>query len=429
MDLKVSKSSLSGEIVVPGSKSHTIRAIVTALMASGTSVIKNPLISDDTESALFASKKLGAKFIDTIEDGVLTWKITGTGGKITNPNDEIIFLGNSGTSMRLLAGLVATSDLKICFDGDASLRGRLMAPLLSSIRKLGGRVSYSEGGKCPLSIKGPIIGGETIVEGKSSQFLSALLFAVPLAKKDTIIHVINLNERPYVDITVDWLKSLKIKFEYEPDYSIFRVKGNQAYKAFKKTMPADFSTALFHLIAAAVTNSKISLKGLDFADNQGDKEVFEIMKKMGMTIEDLLSKVNVFRQGALIGDREIDMNNIPDAVPIMAVAGCFAKGKTILNNAPHARIKECDRITAMARELKKMGAKIEELEDGLVIEGSDLHSARVNGHGDHRVIMALAIAGMAVEGTTIVENAGDYTVTYPNFVRDFKKLGAEIERI
>lgn len=429
MDLKVSKSSLRGEVVIPGSKSHTIRAVVLALMANGTSVISNPLISDDTESALFASKKLGAKFTDSFEDGVLVWKIKGTGGKITNPEDEIIFLGNSGTSLRLLTGLVSTTDLKISFDGDNSLRGRLMAPLISSIKKLGGRVSYSEGGKCPLAIKGPILGGETVLECKSSQFLSALLFAAPLAQKDTIIHVVNLNERPYVDITVEWLKFLNVDFTYEKDYSLFSIKGGQSYKAFKRTIPADFSTSLFPLIAAAVTDSKISLKGLDFSDNQGDKEVFEIMKKMGMTIEELSSKVNVFREDGLIGDRIIDMNNIPDALPIMAVASCFARGKTILNKAPHARIKECDRISAMCQELKKMGAKISEIDDGLVIEGSKLRGAVVNGHGDHRVIMALAIAGMATDGETIVENAADYSVTYPNFLRDFKQLGAKIEKI
>lgn len=429
MDLKVSKSSLHGEVVVPGSKSHTIRAIVLSLMARGTSVITNPLISEDTESALFAAKKLGAKFTDDFEDGALNWKMTGTGGKISNPNDEIIFLGNSGTSLPLLSALVSTTDLKTSFDGDSSLRGRPMAPLISSLRKLGGKVSYSDGGKCPLSVKGPILGGETIIECKSSQFLSALLLALPLAKNDTIIHVINLNERPYVDITVDWLKFLNIDFTYEEDYSLFKIKGGQSYKAFKRTIPADFSTSLFPLIATAITDSKISLKGLDFSDKQGDKVVFAIMKKMGMTVEELSNKVNVFRKDALTSDREIDMNNIPDALPIMAVASCFAKGKTILNKAPHARIKECDRISAMAQELKKMGAKISELDDGLVIEGSKLHSAVVNGHGDHRIIMALSVAGMALDGETIVENAADYSVTYPNFVRDFKELGAKIEKI
>jgi 3-phosphoshikimate 1-carboxyvinyltransferase len=429
MKIKVSQSALQGAVSVPGSKSHTIRAIIAALLAEGKSYIRNPLVSDDTESALYAARKLGAKFEDSLDNDVLVWEITGTGGNLSNPNDEIIYLGNSGTSLRLLTGAVATTDLKICFDGDSSLRGRPMGPLISAMSKLGAKITFSEGGKCPLTVKGPLRGGQTIVEGKSSQFVSALLFAAPFAKKDTEIHVIKLNEKSYIDVTVDWLKFLNIDFTYEPDYSKFVVKGGQKYKHFSKNIPADFSTAAFPLVASAITKSPISIKNLDFEDKQGDKELFDILEKMGMRIERFSDEINIRKTGILIGDREINMNNIPDALPIMAVTACFAKGKTILNKAPHVRIKETDRIAAMAKELKKMGAKIEELNDGLVIEGTKLHSAIVNGHGDHRIIMSLCIAGMALDGETIVENAGGFSVTYPGFIRDFKKLGANIEKI
>ena len=428
MKIKVSKSGLHGSVSIPGSKSHTIRAIVVALLAEGKSYIRNPLVSDDTESALYAARKLGAKFENSLDNGVLVWEITGTGGNLSNPSDEIIFLGNSGTSLRLLTGAVATTDLKICFDGDASLRGRPMGPLISAMSKLGAKITSSEGEKCPLTVKGPLRGGQAIVEGRSSQFVSALLLAAPLAKKDTEIHVVRLNEKPYVDITVDWLKFLNINFTYHPDYSKFVIEGGQKYKSFSKTIPADFSTASFPLVASAITKSSITIKNLDFEDKQGDKELFDVLEKMGMKIERFSDEVNIKKNGILIGDKEINMNNMPDALPIMAVAACFARGKTILNKAPHARIKETDRIAAMAQELKKMGAKIEELNDGLVIEGTKLHSAIVNGHGDHRVIMSLCIAGMALDGETIVENAGDFAVTYPNFIKDSKKLGANIEK-
>ncbi len=429
MKIKVSKSVLHGSVSVPGSKSHTIRAIVAALLAEGKSYIRNPLVSDDTESALYAARKLGAKFKDSLDNGVLVWEIEGTGGNLSNPKDEIIYLGNSGTSLRLLTGAVATTDLKICFDGDSSLRGRPMGPLISAMSKLGAKITSSEGGKCPLTVKGPLRGGQTIVEGKSSQFVSSLLFAAPLAKKDTEIHVIKLNEKSYVDVTVDWLKFLNIDFVFEPDYSKFVIKGGQKYNSFSKTMPADFSTASFPLVASAITKSPISIKNLDFEDRQGDKELFDILEKMGMRIEIFSDEVNIRKNGILIGDKEINMNNMPDALPIMAIAACFAKGKTTLNKAPHARIKETDRIAAMAQELKKMGAKIEELNDGLVIQGTKLHSATVNGYGDHRIIMSLCIAGMALDGETIVENAGDFAVTYPGFIKDFQKLGANIEKI
>lgn len=429
MKIKVSKSVLHGTVFVPGSKSHTIRAIVAALLAEGKSYIRNPLISDDTESALYAARKLGAKFEDSLDNGVLVWEIGGTGGNLSNPNDEIIYLGNSGTSLRFLTGAVATTDLKVCFDGDSSLRGRPMGPLISAMSKLGAKINFSEGGKCPLTVKGPLRGGQTIVEGKSSQFVSALIFAAPLAQKDTEIHVIKLNEKSYIDVTVDWLKFLNIDFIYEPDYSKFVIKGGQRYKSFSKTIPADFSAASFPLVASAITKSPITIKNLDFEDKQGDKELFEILEKMGMKMEKFPNEVNIRKNGILVGDREINMNNIPDALPIMAVAACFARGKTILNKAPHARIKETDRIAAMAQELKKMGAKIEELDDGLIIERSNLHPAIVNGYGDHRIIISLCIAGMALDGETIVENAGDFAVTYPGFIKDFKKLGANIEKI
>ena len=429
MKIKVSKSVLQGAVSVPGSKSHTIRAIVAALLAEGESYIKNPLVSDDTESVLYAARKLGAKFEDSLDNGILIWEIAGTGGNLSNPNDEIIYLGNSGTSLRLLTGAVATTDLKICFDGDTSLRGRPMGPLISAMNKLGVKITSSEGGKCPLTVKGPLRGGQTIVEGKSSQFVSALLFAAPLAKQDTEIQVVKLNEKSDIDITIEWLKFLNIDFTYEPDYSKFMVKGRQKYKSFSKTIPADFSTAAFPLVASAITKSPITIKNLDFGDKQGDKELFDILEKMGMRIDRFSDEVNIRKNGILRGDMEINMNNIPDALPIMAVVACFAKGKTILNKVSHARIKECDRIAAMAKELSKMGAKIEELNDGLVIEGTKLHPAVVNGHGDHRIIMSLCVAGMALDGETIVENAGDFAVTYPGFIRDFKKLGANIEKM
>ncbi|HJO93225.1 MAG TPA: 3-phosphoshikimate 1-carboxyvinyltransferase [Victivallales bacterium] len=429
MKIKVTKSKLNGEIQIPGSKSHTIRGIIAALMAKGESTIKNPLVSDDTESCLYAARKLGAEFVDSYENDMLIWKITGTGGNLTNCGDAIIDLGNSGTTLRLMTGVAATSSLKICFDGDSSLRGRPMGTLVSALQKLGAKITAAEGGKCPISIKGPILGGETIVEGKSSQFVSALLYGAPLAKSDTKIYVINLNEKPYLDVTLDWLKFLGIEYDNDPDYSTFTVKGGQKYRAFNKVIPADFSSAAFPLVAAAVTDSNIKIKNLDFTDKQGDKKVFSYMEKMGMKITKSRSVVNVYKKYGLLGDIDLDMNSIPDALPIMSVAGCFARGKTILSNAPHARIKETDRIAAMAQELKKMGGNIEELEDGLLIRKSNLHAAKVNGHGDHRIIMALAVAGMALEGETIIENAKEISVTYPNFIRDFQNLGANIERV
>jgi 3-phosphoshikimate 1-carboxyvinyltransferase len=243
---------------------------------------------------------------------------------------------------------------------------------------------------------------------------------------DTEIIVENLNEKPYVEITLDWLQKMEIRFE-QRGLDWFRVYGGQHYRAFERVIPADFSSATFPLCAAAITGSEILIKGLDFNDHQGDKEVFKYLEKMGVQLRHTSEGVWVI--GGELRGIDIDMNNTPDALPAMAVTGCFARGTTRLLNVPQARLKECDRIAATAEELRKMGAQIEELEDGLVINQSKLKGTDVHGYDDHRMVMALAIAGLAAEGETRVDTAGSASVTYPSFVEDMKKLGAIIEII
>ena len=386
MKLLINKSNLNGNISVPGSKSHTIR---------------------------------GAKV--KIEENL--WTITGVNGKLKNPN-QTIDLGNSGTSLRILAGLAATADFAISFDGDKSLRSRPMHQLLDALENLGVEIN-SNNGKCPVTIKGPIQGGKTKVDGTSSQFLTSLLFSTPLAKEDSIITVDNLNEKPYAEITLDWLKKQNIDFEYNDDLSEFKVKANQKYSSYESTIPADFSTATFPLIAAAVTKSKIEIKNLDFSDKQGDKEVFKYLEKMGLEIS--IGEPTVANFAKELKGIEIDLNATPDALPAMAVVACFAKGETKLYNVAQARIKETDRIKCMTCELRKMGADIEELEDGMIIKESKLHSAELKGYDDHRIVMALAIAGMGMNEEITINGAEAASVTYPNFIKDFKILGANLE--
>ena len=420
MKLSINKSNLTGKISVPGSKSHTIRAVAVAMMADGISKIYNPLISEDAESCLKAAELLGAKV--KIEENL--WTITGINGKLKNPN-EIIDLGNSGTSLRILAGLAATADFAITFDGDESLRSRPMHQLLDALENLGVEIN-SNNGKCPVTIKGPIKGGKTKVDGTSSQFLTSLLFSTPLAKEDSIITVDNLNEKPYAEITLDWLKKQNIKFDYNDDLSVFEVKANQKYNPYESTIPADFSTATFPLIASAVTKSKIEIQNLDFSDKQGDKEVFKYLEKMGLEIS-IGEKSTIVNYTKPLKGVEIDLNATPDALPAMAVVACFAKGETKLYNVAQARIKETDRIKCMTCELRKMGADIEELEDGMIIKESKLHSAELKGYDDHRIVMALAIAGMGMNEEITINGAEAASVTYPNFIKDFKILGANLE--
>ncbi len=417
MRIKTTRSSLEGTIRIPASKSHTIRALAIAALAEGTSELKNPLLSSDTLSCIEGVKNMGA---DVITGFDLTVKgIGGIPGNIENKID----VGNSGTTLRILTGIAALSDKPVIFDGDDSIRTRQMEPLLSALSRLGAIIE-SEKNKCPFTIKGPINGGKTTIDGMSSQFLTALLLACPLAKGDTEIRVNNLQEKPYVQMTMDWLDHQSIKYEHE-GLEWYKIKGGQKYKAFKNNIPADFSSATFPLVAAAVTGSEILIEGLNFKDPQGDKAVFDYLEQMGMDIKHTSKGVTV-KAGSLKG-ADLDINATPDALPALAVVGCFAEGTTRLLNVPQARFKECDRIKAMATELKKMGADIQELEDGLEIKQSILKGTQLHGYNDHRMVMALSIAGMAAEGSTIVDTAESIKITYPSFIDDIKALGAQIE--
>ncbi|MCP3966354.1 MAG: 3-phosphoshikimate 1-carboxyvinyltransferase [Lentisphaerae bacterium] len=420
MKIRVRRSKISGEIAVPGSKSHTIRAIAGGLMADGVSKVHAPLESADTMSTYNAACSLGAE-IEKLDD---SWLITGCGGKLTDPTCAID-MGNSGTGTRLLSGLAACAGFEIVFDGDRSLRSRPMGALTSALANLGVLVSTTDG-KCPISVHGPIKGGKTMVNGTSSQFLSSLLFACPYAEKDTEIIPIDLQEKPYVGITLDWLKRLGIKLESEPDYGGFKVPGGQCFKPFEYTIPADFSTAAFPLGAAAIAG-KIDIRNLDFNDLQGDKAVFDYLERMGANITHR-DNVTTVEKTPLCGI-DVDLNATPDALPLMSVVAAFAEGTTRLLNVAQARIKETDRIACMTTELRKMGANVSELEDGMTIEGGRLYGAEVEGYDDHRIVMALTVAALGAEGETVINGAEAAAVTYPSFLEDFIKIGADIERL
>jgi 3-phosphoshikimate 1-carboxyvinyltransferase len=420
MKIRSAKSTLAGEILIPASKSHTIRAVSIAAMAHGVSVLRNPLISADALSSIAGAREMGA-VIETGKD----WIIKGVGGKPLN-SSRSIDVGNSGTTLRIQTALSALADHPVKFDGDKSIRTRPMFPLLSALEKLGVRVVASAQGKCPFTIQGPIKGGKTTVNGISSQFLTALLIACPLAEEDTEITVEDLHEKPYVEMTLDWLRKMNIRFE-QKGLDWFYIKGRQQYYAFDRMIPADFSSATFSACAAAITGSELLIRGLDFADHQGDKAIFTYLERMGVKLAHTAEGVRV--KGGKLTGIDIDMNDTPDALPALAVTGCFASGTTRLLNVAQARLKECDRIAAMVTELSNMGANVEELKDGMVIHQSHLTGAHVHGYDDHRLVMALAVAGLAAEGETIVDTAEAMEVTYPSFMEDMRRIGAEIVTI
>jgi 3-phosphoshikimate 1-carboxyvinyltransferase len=423
MELIVRKSRLKGTVAIPASKSHTIRAVAIASLAAGQSFIRNPLISSDTQAAVNCYRALGAK-IDTDDSSL--WKIVGTGGKITAPQD-IIDIGNSGTTLRIAMGsaTLAQSHQTINFTGDEQIQTRPVGPLINSLNDLGAKcTSVKNNGKAPVEVTGKLTGGKTSIAASTSQYLSSLLLCTPLAANDTEINVTLLNEPGYVQMTLDWLDKQHIKYENDQMLRL-KISGQQSYKPFDNCIPADFSSATFFLCAAALIADEVTLLGLDFADSQPDKAAVDYLKAMGADIS--IGPDSVTIKAATLKGVEIDMNKTPDALPAMAVTAAFAEGTTSLVNVAQARSKETDRISAMACELKKMAIDVEELPDGLIIRQSRPKPAKLNGRSDHRIVMALSLAGLSLDGQCSIDTAEAMNVTFPDYVKLMKSIGANME--
>lgn len=420
MFLKVSKSDLAGSVSIPGSKSHTIRSIFLAGLAGGKSTIRNPLLSDDAVSAVNVCRAFGSTFNYDSD----CYKVDGVAG-YPKVSENIVDVGNSGTTLRLALMTAALVQGCTVFTGDYQIRKRPVGQLVEAINNLGGEAFTTRGnGAAPVVIKGRASGGYTKLDAVTSQYLSSLLINAPLLEKDTRIEVTRLNEVPYVEITLWWLDKLGIKYSHN-SMKEFHIPGGQQYKPFECAIPGDFSSATFFMVQAAISGNELILSNLDMSDPQGDKAVLGILNDMGAEIK--FNSNNVVVKGKNLQGREIDMNSIPDALPAMAVAACFAKGETRLVNVPQARLKETDRISVMCEELSKMGADIKELPDGLVIRESKLKGASVCGHDDHRVVMSLAIAGLNCSGETVIDTAEAMNITFPGFVDSVRKCGGKIQ--
>jgi 3-phosphoshikimate 1-carboxyvinyltransferase len=424
MILTAKRSVLSGFVSIPGSKSHTIRAVFIASLANGKSIIKTPLVSNDALSAVECCRAFGAS-IDTSDPN--EWIVSGVGGSIKKENISID-VGNSGTTMNLAIGIAAliSPGSKVHLTGDHQIQYRPVGTLLGAVNALGASAHSVLNNECPpVIVTGRLAGGKTSIECQSSQYLSSLLLACPLAAETTELEVPLLYEPDYARITLDWLDKQNIAYETNADLSWFSIPGGQSYKPFSMPVPADFSSATFFLCAAALVGHEVTIQGLDFTDSQPDKAVVDYLKSMGANITETPAGIRV-RKSQLYGI-DIDMNRTPDALPAMAVTAAFAEGTTRLLNVPQARKKETDRISCMAVELRKLGTDIEELPDGLVIHGRsgcDLKPWPVRGWHDHRIVMALSIAGMAMNGTLDIDTAEAMNVTFPEYTKLMTRLGA-----
>jgi len=427
MKAKVDRSILNGEVLAPPSKSYTHRAVVMASLAEQT-IVKRPLLSADTTATIRACRALGA-VIREIGDSLI---VDGVKGKPSVP-DSIIDVANSGTTLRLLMAVSALCDGTTVLTGDDSIRTRPNTPLIDVLNQLGASViSTRDNGMAPIEVKGPMAGGEAVMDGSiSSQFFSALLMACPLCQARTVVKVDGeLKSRPYVEITIEMLESAGIEIELVEDdkgHLSFIIPPNQSYELTEYTVytvPGDFSSASYLLAAGALAGGGITVGGL-YPNKQGDAAIIPILQDMGANLEWDRERGEVRVNKSRLTGVTVDVGMTPDLVPTLAVLGALSKGEMVIENAGHVRYKETDRLHAMTVELTKMGVDITEEPDRLVIRGGGLHGARVSGWHDHRIVMALSVAGM-VAGDTVIDTAESVDISYPGFFEAMKSLGGDI---
>ena len=420
----IKKGSLKGEIAIPPSKSHTLRAILFACMAHGKSIIHHYLPSTDTQAMIEACRSFGA----VVDISPQKLEIEGLKGKI-HMSEDVIHAGNSGIVLRFCSAIGALAKHPVVITGDYSIRHhRPMQPLLAALSQLGASaVCMRADGYAPVIVQGPLRPGKAVISGEDSQPISALLIAAAFAQGPIELDVQNPGEKPWVALSLDWLDRLGIPYENH-DFKRYVLSGNAHYPGFEYSVPGDLSSAAFPLAAALITQSELTLKNVDMHDVQGDKELVDIFQKMGGNIEiDTAGKTLRVKKGGALCGLSVDINNFIDALPILAVVACFAEGETHIHNAAVAKQKECNRIHCMAAELRKMGADIAETEDGLRIKKSPLKGAQLHSHGDHRMVMSLSVAALGAAGETTISSVECISKTFPTFRPDFLALGAPIE--
>jgi 3-phosphoshikimate 1-carboxyvinyltransferase len=430
MDVAVSRSSVAGRARAPPSKSYTHRAILAAGYADG-AVVRDPLLSADTRATIRAVEAFGGRVENDAERNFL--EITGFGGQPSVPVD-VIDCANSGTTMRLVTATAGLADGSTVLTGDESLRARPQGPLLQAIEQLGGRAeSTRDNGQAPLVVDGPMTGGTAAMPGDvSSQFVTALLMAG--ANTDAGIDITlqtPLKSAPYVDITREVLDAFRVQArETERGFS---VQGQQRYEARggEYTVPGDFSSMSYLLAAGAVASTGAGLVvGGAEPSKQGDAAIVDILDRMGATIHWDRDTGEITVERSTLTGIEVGVADTPDLLPTIAVLGALAEGTTRITDCEHVRYKETDRVSAMAESLTAMGASVEEADDELAIHGDEsaLEGTVLDGRGDHRIVMALAVAGLVAEGTTTIEGAEHVDVSFPGFFDVLAGLGADVSQ-
>ncbi len=421
MDTKVSPGKLCGTVTVPPSKSAAHRAIIAAALAEGESVIKNVDLSSDIRATIGACEQLGCSI--SVEQAERYCTLTVRGG-LKPKHGALIDCAESGSTLRFMIPVACTQAGERTFTGRRRLPQRPIDSYLQIFDEQNIAYSRPYGTNLPLIVTGVLKPGHFRLDGRvSSQFVTGLLYALPLLNGDSQIEVLGgFESRGYVDLTVDMLRRFGVQIECEGDR--FFVRGNQIYSPQRIVVEGDYSQAAFFLVAGAISG-EIRIEGLSPHSLQPDGVIVEIMKRMGADIR-FEGDTLVVSPSRLKGI-EIDVSQCPDLVPPLAIAAAFAHGATRITGAARLRIKESDRLSALAQNLVVLGIKAEEQPDGLTIHGGNMTGGEIDSFGDHRIAMAFAVAASVSKQGISMRGAQCVDKSYPKFFEDFIKLGGKIQ--
>lgn len=423
--IKISNNKLNGEVLIPPSKSMAHRAVICAALSSEESLITNIDLSDDIIATINGMRALGAK-IEILEKSLKIKGIDLNNNNLINREERVIDCNESGSTLRFLIPIATLIEGTNRFIGKGNLGKRPLNVYYNIFEKNNIKYTYKEN-KLDFIFSGKLNYGDFNVRGDiSSQFITGLMFTLPLLNGDSkIIIEGNLESKGYIDLTLKALNDFGINIENK-NYKEFLIKGNQKYRGRTYKVEGDYSQGAFFLCADAI-GSKVLCNGLDSNSLQGDKEVLDILKDMGTEFKIELDKIIGYSNGTC--GTVIDGSGCPDIIPILSVVAALSKGRTEIINIRRLRIKECDRLHAINLELSKLGAKIIEGEDYLIIDGIENFNGSVEvwSHKDHRIAMMLSIAATRCKESITLKDFECVSKSYPNFFEDFKSLGGKIE--
>ncbi len=422
-DITITPAALTGSVTVPSSKSMGHRALICAALAAGESRVEQVSVSRDITATKRCLEALGAVITEQPDAaGRVAFTVKGCRPHQHSPLMEC---GESGSTLRFLIPLAAIDGNCYNFNGEGELGSRPLDPYEKIFAGQGLLFHYGSQRHFPLSVQGPLHGGSFTLPGNvSSQFISGLLFALPLLPEDSAVTITGPYEsQSYVNLTLSALKAFGIRVSHEGP-AVYRIPGGQTYKPCSGPVEGDFSQAAFWLVAGAL-GKKLLVRGTRMDSLQGDRAIVPILQRMGGRLT--RTEDGILSEGAVLTGTVIDASDCPDLVPVLSVAAALAAGHTEIIHAERLRLKECDRLKAMATELNKLGARITERPDGLSIDGvKTLQGGTVDSWNDHRIAMSLAVASSRCSGPVTITGAQSVTKSYPAFWQDFAAAGGKI---